>query len=207
MNRCCVFLIVFLLLMMGGCTVGKDEEAPGDLYFTSTQEEKEIVLERDNEQPKPNREEIILKRRARHVGKEKNSPVDKNKVDASKKEGALFMEEAIKEGGKEIYESQEITKVEEPAVKEDLEEETKEKELELEEEQEYIFEPYYSAPLGSHGLFPDSDSAMEEGWRISEMDDPSSYLGFTPRGWEVYPVWYYSSADEAEVFYTLNFYH
>ena len=70
----------------------------------------------------------------------------------------------------------------------------------------FIFQPYYSAAIGSQGLFDDVDSATEEGWRISEMEAPSDYLGFTPGGWEVYPIWYYTSPTDSVKYYTLNFY-
>lgn len=81
-----------------------------------------------------------------------------------------------------------------------------EKEKVQDKKDSFVFQPYYSAEIGSQGLFDDAEAATEEGWRISEMEAPSDFLGFTPSGWEVYPIWYYSSPTDSVKYYTLNFY-
>ena len=77
-----------------------------------------------------------------------------------------------------------------------------------EPEPEPPFEPYYSASIGSQGLFNTYDEANAEAFRIDDMEweDMVEYLGFSPSGREVYPVRHYYAPGESTLYYTLNFY-
>lgn len=68
------------------------------------------------------------------------------------------------------------------------------------------FIAYYTAEIGSQGLFDDRETATREGLRISELEDSSAYLGFEAQGWRVYPVWFYYSPEQYIKYYTLDFY-
>lgn len=72
------------------------------------------------------------------------------------------------------------------------------------------FEPYYSASIGSHGLYDSYEEASsvansieDEYWSIiDDGGDP----GWNWSGWEVYPVRHYYAPGESKLYYTVNFY-
>lgn len=204
MKRKDVLLMVFFILCLSGCRSTEEISEVRDLSH------EVVELGSTGEKVKENREEIILNRpRAkleRKTQKEKKEVAGLSKTTSVQGETWANSPSFPTEDSGRSPVTGELKEKDIPEKDEKEAEEKPKEEEKKDEEMEFVFEPYYSAPIGSQGLFPDSASATEEGWRVSEMDDPSAYLGFTPRGWEVYPVWYYSAPDKSEIFYTLNFY-
>ena len=77
--------------------------------------------------------------------------------------------------------------------------------LEPQPQPEPIFTPYYSANIGSHGLFDSESKAWAEGERIENAwFNGEIEINFS--GWETYPVRHYYAHNESKRYYTLNFY-
>lgn len=209
MKKSLLFIIVFFLFFMAACkTINKEEV--NQVSKHTVKEKLESISGTEKGQlkvkgPRKDLEEILLEKPAKIPKKEKILSHKKEEVIIEKDEEER-REEAIDKKALILGEVPE----EEGELLENVEEEgwDKEKDTEIENEAEegFVFQPYYSAAIGSQGIFPDIDAATEEGWRISEMDNPSEYLGYIPRGWEVYALWYYSSPKDGKIFYTLNFY-
>ena len=72
------------------------------------------------------------------------------------------------------------------------------------------FEPYYSASIGSHGLFNSEADAWAEGERIEDewfnLREQGIDPGWSWSGWETYPVRHYYAPGESKLYYTVNFY-
>lgn len=204
-----IFLLVALLLIIPACgpkntpdkSIGGEAQEVIDLvetfYVGRTKDYSEIIIE------KPDKHLIVGKGNQSNERPQREVSLEE---EASKVEGLVKADEDEK---RPIQEEEEVKKEKTNSDKGEDKKQEIEKEADTKGEtkgESFHFEPYYSAPIGSQGLFDDLDEATEEGWRISEMEDPSSFLGYTPSGWEVYPVWYYSSPDVSVKFYTLNFY-
>lgn len=210
MKKPLVFIIVFFLFSMTACkTINKEDVNQVNKHTVKEKLESITGTEKVQSKvkgPRKDLEEILLK-------KPTKTPRKEEEISGGKKEEIIFEKDEEETDGAALNKSEvilgEISGEDELLENEEEESWDKEKDTEIENEAEdgFVFQPYYSAPIGSQGIFPDIDAATEEGWRISEMDNPSEYLGYIPGGWEVYPLWYYSSPSDGKIFYTLNFYH
>ncbi|HZK09835.1 MAG TPA: hypothetical protein VFD08_02070 [Clostridia bacterium] len=213
MKKSWFLILLILLLVPGAISVCKNKEEAVEGFNLSKKSEKKAYsqdfhIQPKTEKPKKTRQETALKKPKKTARKIEEIFQEESQEPLPEKEESKLEKAQGKEAGEKEEERDKPVDIpkEENALINRNQSEVIEEKTENKREEGFVFEPYYSAPIGSQGLFSDSDSATDEGWRISEMDNPSEYLTFVPKGWEVYPVWYYTSPDEFVVFYTLNFY-
>lgn len=200
-----LFFLFTLILLTSSCSLVEDQ------HLAKGEEESIDLVEYFYKAPKKDYSEILIEKPDRKLYFTKKEKPSEETLPKKEEKGieeeqdpgeeAFLYEESKEDPG----EPPELSH-QEPLVEEEKEEPIKKEDSVEEKKKDFVFKPYYSAPLGSQGLFDELEEATLEGWRIAEMEDPSSYLGFTPSGWEVYPVWYYTSPDGGTKFYTLNFY-